>query len=169
MLFLQADSRRSVEGFCKLVHSWESRSGGDVEALSGRQEDPQRQGENLRLYCGVSHCCWSGSEDDEGERGENGEGGAGEEEEGGGEHCFLIIRIVTFYAGCKIKSRFTIQSQVLFERRTPTKEPALIEAVLSALPAQVPDATDDTDDDTDDEDAIKAGTGCNNYDDENAR
>ena len=67
-------------------------------------------------------------------------------------------------------SRFTTQSQVLFERRTPTKEPALIEAVLSALPAQVPDATDDdTDDDTDDEDAIKAGTGCNNYDDENAR
>ena len=64
-----------------------------------------------------------------------------------------------------VKSRFTIQSQVLFERRTPTKEPALIEAVLSALPAQVPDAADDTDD----EDAVKAGTGCNNYDDENAR
>ena len=102
VLFLQADSRRSVEGFCKLVHSWESRSGGDAEALSGRQEDPQRQGENLRLYFGVSHCCWSGSEDDEGERGENSEGGAGEEEEGGGEHCFLIISIVTFYAGCQI-------------------------------------------------------------------
>ena len=29
------------------------------------------------------------------------------------------------------------QSQVLFERRSPTKEPALIETVLSALPAQV--------------------------------
>ena len=40
----------------------------------------------VSLYCGVSHCCWSGSEDDEGERGENGEGGAGEEKEGGGEH-----------------------------------------------------------------------------------
>ena len=47
VLHLQADSRRSVEGFCKLVHSWESRSGGDAEALSGRQEDPERQGENF--------------------------------------------------------------------------------------------------------------------------
>ena len=41
----KADSRRGVEGLCQLIHSRESGSGGDLEALSRCQEDPQCQGE----------------------------------------------------------------------------------------------------------------------------